>query len=306
MEDDSYIEVPDSDLVELETGPPEPHRFTYAIGDVQGCFDDLLRLIDRIDFDPGLDQLWFTGDLVNRGPNSLALLRFVKDLGQAAVSVLGNHDLYLLAAAAGAAEIRKRDTITEILEADDCEDLLFWLRHQPLLYHDEHLGYAMVHAGLPPQWDLQQAMARASELERVLQNYGYEDFFKHMSGDKPLVWSDDLEGWGRLRFIANCFTQMRYCDQQGRLDLNGERRHAAGSKRSMPWFEVPKRASAKLRILFGHWAGLSKKGKKMRRVHALDTGCANGGRFTAFQLEEGLYFQVQCKNEEIPWDSGRH
>jgi bis(5'-nucleosyl)-tetraphosphatase (symmetrical) len=286
--------------------PPAPHRFTYAIGDVQGCFDDLLRLLDHIDFDSAHDQLWFTGDLVNRGPDSLALLRYVKGLGQAAVSVLGNHDLYLLAVAAGTETVRDRDTITEILKARDCEDLLFWLRHQPLLYHDEHLGYTMVHAGLPPQWDLEQAMARASELERVLQNFDYEDFFKHLSWEEPHQWHDGLEGWGRLRFIANCFTQLRYCDGKGRLDLTGERRRASGVRRSMPWFEVPGRASASLRILFGHWAGLSRSGRKMRRVYALDSGCANGGRFTAYQLEEGVFFQVQCKNEQIPWDSSRH
>ncbi len=281
----------------------EAARCTYAIGDVQGCFDDLLRLLDALDFDPKLDQLWFTGDLVNRGPNSLELLRFVERLGGCVVSVLGNHDLFLLAAAAGAVDIRKKDTIAEILDAPDCEELLFWLRHQPLLHHNERLGYTMVHAGLPPQWDLKMALACAAELETVLQNFHYEDFFKHMRGSKPLRWQDNLEGWERLRFIANCFTELRYCSRDGRLDLKGDRRKASGSKRSMPWFKVPKRASGKLTILFGHWAALEIKGSHKFGVHPLDTGCANGGKFTAFRLEDGQSFRVQCKNNSVRWSS---
>jgi bis(5'-nucleosyl)-tetraphosphatase (symmetrical) len=281
----------------------DARRWTYAIGDVQGCFDDLLRLLDRIDFDPVVDRLWFTGDLVNRGPNSVALLRFVRNLGASAITVLGNHDLYLLAAAAGTVQIGGKDTISEILDAPDCEELLFWLRHQPLLHHDAELGFTMVHAGLPPQWDLAQAQACAAELERVLQNYDYEDLFRHLRIDKPLRWRDSLNGWQRLRFIANCFTQLRYCDRAGRIDLTGERRKAPGKKRSMPWFEVRDRASRKLSILFGHWAALDHKGLKKRRIHPLDTGCANGGRFTALRLQDGCYFRVRCKNEPVPWSS---
>jgi len=278
-------------------------RATFAIGDVQGCFDDLLRLLDKLDFDPELDQLWFTGDLINRGPNSLALLRFVKDLGGAAISVLGNHDLYLLAAAAGAVNIRRKDTIVEILDAPDCEELLFWLRHQPILHHDETLGYTMVHAGLPPQWDLAKAMSCATELETVLQNFDYEDFFKHLYGHKPSRWREELTGWDRLRFIANCFTQMKYCDRKGRLDLACEHRKLRGKKRSMPWFEVPGRASRKLCILFGHWAALDTQTPLQYCVHPLDTGCANGGRFTALRLEDQRIVRVRCKNRAVPWSS---
>ena len=175
---------------------------TYAIGDVQGCFDDLLRLLDKLDFDPDIDRLWFTGDLVNKGPNSLELLRFVHGLGNAAISVLGNHDLHLLAVAAGAVKIRKKDTIAEILDAPDCEELLFWLRHQPILHHSETLGFTMIHAGLPPQWDLEKARQCARELETVLQNFNYEDLFRNFPGDGPLRWREDLEGWSRLRFIT--------------------------------------------------------------------------------------------------------
>jgi bis(5'-nucleosyl)-tetraphosphatase (symmetrical) len=279
---------------------------TYAIGDVQGCFDDLLRLLDKLDFDPDVDRLWFTGDLVNKGPNSLELLRFVRSLGSATISVLGNHDLHLLAAAAGAIKIRKKDTIAEILDAPDCEELLFWLRHQPVLHHSETLGFTMIHAGLPPQWDLEKARQCARELETVLQNFDYEDLFLHLPGDGPLRWREDLEGWGRLRFITNCFTQLRWCDLNGRIDLPGKRRMAsAEKKRSRPWFEVPRRASKPLRILFGHWAKLvvAPLAREAAGVVPLDTGCASGGRFTAFRLEDWRYFRLKCKNKAIPWRS---
>ena len=294
----------------LNQGPPlDEVGGTYAIGDVQGCFDDLLRLLDRIDFDPAVDRLWFTGDLVNRGPNSLGLLRFVRGLGHAAVCVLGNHDLHLLAAASGALTFGKKDTLASILEAHDREELLFWLRHQPLLYHDERLGYAMVHAGLPPQWDLAMAKARAAELEALLQNPAYGDLFQHLGPDPPWHWQDDLEGWDRLRYIANCFTQLRWCDADGRLDLEGERRKLKGARRSRPWFQVPGRASQGVPILFGHWARLEREGfvpRGLRKllVHPLDTGCANRGRFTALRLEDSRYYRVRCHNEAVPWAEG--
>jgi len=280
---------------------------TYAIGDVQGCFDDLLRLLEKLDFDPDIDRLWFTGDLVNKGPNSLELLRFVRGLGSAAISVLGNHDLHLLAVAAGAVRIRKKDTITEILDAPDCEELLFWLRHQPVLHHSETLGFTMIHAGLPPQWDLETARQCARELEVVLQNFGYEDLFPQLRGDGPLCWREGLDGWERLRFITNCFTQLRWCDPAGRIDLQGKRRRAsARKKRSLPWFDIPDRASKPLWVLFGHWARLAVAPPAARGaagVIPLDTGCANGGRFTAFRLEDSQYFRLKCKNRAVPWRS---
>ena len=167
MHDDADRQEMDIDRSNLEE-LSQAASSTYAIGDVQGCFDDLLRLLEKLDFDPAVDHLWFTGDLVNRGPNSLELLRFVRSLGSAAISVLGNHDLHLLATAAGAVEVRKKDTIAEILGAPDCEELLFWLRHQPVLHHSETLGFTMIHAGLPPEWDLATAQQCAHELEAVL------------------------------------------------------------------------------------------------------------------------------------------
>jgi bis(5'-nucleosyl)-tetraphosphatase (symmetrical) len=302
----------DTDMSEMDFVMPDRGRpsqgvsSTYAIGDVQGCFDDLLRLLEKLEFDPNVDRLWFTGDLVNKGPNSLELLRFVRGLGSAAITVLGNHDLHLLAAAAGAVKIRKKDTIAEILYAPDCEELLFWLRHQPVLHHSETLGFTMIHAGLPPQWDLEKARQCARELETVLQNFDYEDLFLHLAGDGPLRWREDLEGWERLCFITNCFTQLRWCSHSGRIDLLGKRRTAsAKKKRSRPWFEIPHRASKPLRILFGHWAKLvvAPPAIGAAGVVHLDTGCANGGRFTAFRLEDWRCFRLKCKNKAVPWRS---
>lgn len=273
---------------------------TYAIGDVQGCFDDLLRLLDKIDFDPDKDQLWFAGDLVNRGPNSLEILRFVKGLNSAAISVLGNHDLHLLAVASGARKVRKKDTITDVLNAPDCEELLFWLRHQPLLQHDDELGYTLVHAGIPPQWDLAQAQACAREVETVLQNTNYKEFLKRIYGAKPRRWRNDLEGWGRLRFIANCFTQMRYCEQDGSLDLLNRRKSKNKKKRLVPWFKAPNRATKGLPIIFGHWASLSPSRANVPDIYPIDTGCVYGGRFTALRLQDGRYFKTRCLNSPYP------
>jgi bis(5'-nucleosyl)-tetraphosphatase (symmetrical) len=279
----------------------ETPRHTYAIGDVQGCFDDLLRLLDKIDFDPAKDRLWFTGDLVNKGPNSLNILRFVKGLKDSAITVLGNHDIHLLAAAVGVVKEKKSDTIASILAAHDCEELLFWLRHQPVLHHDDILGYTMVHAGLPPQWDLAAAMARARELETVLQNAGYEEFLGAIYEERPDRWREDLEGMARLRFIVNCFTQLRYCDREGRLDLSGERRAAANKKkRSVPWFQVPKRAHRDMKIIFGHWASLDKKKARNTGVYPLDTGCSSRGRFTAMRLGDERIFSTRCRIKSHP------
>jgi bis(5'-nucleosyl)-tetraphosphatase (symmetrical) len=275
-------------------------RYTYAIGDVQGCFDDLLRLLDKIDFDPAQDRLWFTGDLVNKGPNSLNILRFVKGLGDSAITVLGNHDLYLLAVGAGLVTDRKSDTLAPILAAHDCEDLLFWLRHQPVLHHDDTLGYTMVHAGLPPQWDLANALTRAGELETVLQNTDYPELLATLDENKPERWSGDLDDLARLRFIVNCFTQLRYCDCKGRLDLSGERRTATTKKRSMPWFQVPGRAHSDMKIIFGHWASLDTKKIKTAGVYPLDTGCSNKGKFTALRLEDERIFTTRCKIRSHP------
>lgn len=253
----------------------------YAIGDVQGCFDELQSLLELIDFKPGLDQLWFAGDLVNRGPKSLEVLRFIRSLN--AVSVLGNHDLHLLACAHIPGQRKRKDTLTHILDAPDAAQLLDWLRHQPLLHHDTTLGYTLVHAGLPPQWDLETASACSAEVEQVLRGDGYVEFLNAMYGNKPDVWTPALTGWERLRFITNCFTRLRYCDSGGRLALEEKGPPDSQPKHLKPWFEWNSRKSRNMNILFGHWSTLG--AYDAPGIHALDTGCLWGGQLTALRLD---------------------
>jgi len=267
----------------------------YAIGDLQGCLDPLLRLLDKIDYDPGNDQLWFTGDLVNRGPDSLETLRFVRNLRDGAISVLGNHDLHLLAAAENPDRLRNKDTLNAILKAADGHELLHWLRARPLMHHDKARNYTLVHAGLSPQWSLKTALAAAAELESFLQSKDYPAFFKHMYGNKPVRWSKTLSGWERLRYITNVFTRMRFCDLDGNLDLTRKGRPSPRARKYVPWFDVPERKNAKLRIVFGHWSTL---GEMVRpNVISLDTGCVWGGCLTAAQLKPSKVRlrRVKCK-----------
>ncbi|MGH8281553.1 MAG: symmetrical bis(5'-nucleosyl)-tetraphosphatase, partial [Gammaproteobacteria bacterium] len=211
----------------------------FAIGDIQGCYNELRRLLDRIRFNPAEDMLWLTGDLVNRGPKSLDVLRFVKGLDEHAICVLGNHDLHLLALAAGTDKHKPADTLDAVLTASDRDELLDWLRHRPLLHHDATLGYTLIHAGLPPQWDLDTATDCAHELENVLRGSSYHDFFANMYGNQPNHWSPDLSSMERLRFIVNCFTRLRFCTADGRLDLASKGAPGSQPESFMPWFEVP-------------------------------------------------------------------
>jgi bis(5'-nucleosyl)-tetraphosphatase (symmetrical) len=271
----------------------------YAIGDVQGCFDEMRTLLKEIDFHVGRDQLWFTGDLVNRGPKSLEVMRFVKGLAGDAVTVLGNHDLHLLAVAEGRDRYRYNDTFDDVLNAPDGDELLDWLRHRPLLHHDARLGYTLIHAGLPPQWDLAQAEACAAEVEAVLRGRRYGEYFEHMYGNQPELWSDDLTGWERLRFITNCFTRLRYCDKDGRLAL--EEKGAPGSQTNgyLPWFAVPGRRSAGLNIVFGHWSTLGERADA--GAYPLDTGCVWGGSLTALRLDgEPRWYRIPCPRLSEP------
>jgi len=252
----------------------------YAIGDVQGCFDELQALLDLIDFEPGRDRLWFAGDLVNRGPRSLETLRFVRSLG--AVSVLGNHDLHLLAAASIPGRLKRKDTLQQIIDAPDAHELLDWLRHRPLLHYDETLGYTLIHAGLPPQWDLEAARACAGEVEAVLRSDGYVDFLNAMYGNEPNLWNPALAGPERLRFITNCFTRLRYCDAEGRLALDEKGPPGRQPEYLKPWFEWKERKSRNINIVFGHWSTLG--AHDAPGIHALDTGCLWGGQLTALRL----------------------
>ncbi|MBI3773694.1 MAG: symmetrical bis(5'-nucleosyl)-tetraphosphatase [Gammaproteobacteria bacterium] len=254
----------------------------YAIGDVQGCHDDLQRLLDHIGFNSD-DKLWFCGDLVNRGPHSAPVLRFVRDLGARAITVLGNHDLHLLAMAEGHSQHYPKDTLDNVLDAPDRDDLLFWLRQQPLLHHDAELGYTLIHAGLPPQWDMPLAQQCARELEAVLRSPDYRDYFKHMYGNQPDCWSSELGGIERLRFITNCFTRLRYCDADGRLHLKDKGAPGNQAPGVLPWFNVAGRKTRTERILFGHWSTLDIG--EHSNAFALDGGCIWGGKLVALHID---------------------
>lgn len=266
----------------------------YAIGDVQGCNDSLQRLLERIRFDPTEDRLWFCGDLVNRGPDSLGTLRFVRQLGEHAVTVLGNHDLHLIAAARNHGHRRRQDTFDDILAAPDRDELVDWLLHQPLLHHDSSLGYTLVHAGLAPQWDLATANACAREVEGVLSGAHADELLADMYGNEPDLWSDELQGVARWRFIINCFTRLRYVDGDGRLSMKDKGAPGTQAAGLVPWFEHPGRRSKDLHVVFGHWSTLDRRGGD--GIYPLDTGCVWGGRLTALQLDEdGGWFYVGCK-----------
>jgi len=273
----------------------------FAVGDIQGCFEELKQLLNRIHFDPAEDSLWFTGDLVNRGPQSLDVLRYVKGLGKHAVCVLGNHDLHLLAVAAGTAGAKPGDTLDAVLAASDRDELLHWLRQLPLMHHDRALGYTLIHAGLPPQWDLALARSAARELEAALRGPDYREFLRHMYGNEPQRWSPELRGMERLRFIVNCFTRMRYCNPDGDLDLKAKGAPGTQPPGFMPWFEIPDRQSRELHILFGHWSTVGDI--QGQNVHALDTGCVWGGRLTALRLDgddSGSWYCVDCPGAQRP------
>jgi bis(5'-nucleosyl)-tetraphosphatase (symmetrical) len=268
---------------------------TYAIGDVQGCFDELQHLLRLIQFNSATDTLWFTGDLINRGTQSLETLRFVKSLGEKAITVLGNHDLHFLAVVSNADRMRRKDTFQTLLAAPDCEELFQWLRHKPLIHHDASLGFTLIHAGLAPQWDLKTAMACADEVHKVLRSDQCNVFFEHMYGNNPDQWLPTLCSWERLRVITNYFTRTRYMDKEGRLDLNYKGPPARAPHGYYPWFKVTNRKSVKIKILFGHWAALQGKADT-ENVYALDTGCCWGNNLTALRLEDNKVFQVKCES----------
>ena len=258
---------------------------TYAVGDVQGCRDELERLLDTLGFDRGRDRLWLVGDLVNRGPRSLEVLRLVEGLGDAAVVVLGNHDLHLLALAHGAVEPRAADaTLRPVLEAPDRHRLLDWLQSRPVLHHDERLGMTLLHAGLPPQWDIGLARGCARELEEALRGTRSARLFQAMYGNQPDLWRDDLGGDDRLRFITNALTRLRVCDRDGRLLLKFKGPPGEIPAGAFPWFRAPGRRSQGERIVCGHWSALGYLDRD--GVLALDTGCVWGGSLTAQRIDE--------------------
>jgi len=264
---------------------------TYAIGDLQGCFEPLERLLEVISFDRARDRLWFVGDLVNRGPDSLACLRFVRDLGDRAVAVLGNHDLHLLCVAEGIHGMGKRDTLQPILDDPERDALLAWLRRRPLLHSED--GFVLVHAGVLPAWSVAQARELAAEIERHLHGPRYRELLLNMFGDEPHAWDESLAGWERMRIIVNALTRVRMCDRTGALALRykGEPdEHAPAGL--VPWFDVPGRASRDATIIFGHWSAL---GLRVRDdIACLDSGCIWGRSLSALRLEDRAVFEVPC------------
>lgn len=268
---------------------------TYAIGDIQGCFNSFTHLLEHCGFDAARDRLWLVGDLVNRGPRSLETLRFVRNLGSAAITVLGNHDLSLLMAAEGFGKWGKGDTFDEILDAPDRDELLDWLRHQPLCHVED--GFCLVHAGLLPQWTTAEARTLAAEVETALTQPGWREFMANMWGSEPTAWQDDLEGWPRLRVIVNAMTRMRFCTPSGVMDFRVKGEVWKAPEGYLPWFDVPGRRSADSVLVTGHWSALGLK--VTPNLLAIDSGCLWGGALTAIRLEDRAIFQVDCSKEEI-------
>ena len=258
---------------------------TYAVGDVQGCFDELRELLARTGFDGARDRLWFVGDLVNRGPASLEVLRFVRGLGERALVVLGNHDLHLLCVASGNARKRKDDTLDDLLAAPDAPELLDWLRARPMMHAEG--AHALVHAGLLPQWTVAKALALAREVEHALRAPRYREFLAHLYGGTPNAWADDLSGWDRLRVIVNAMTRLRYCSEAGVMELRAKGAEAPPGTR--PWFEL--RAPDEGFLVFGHWSALGLK--VTPRLAGLDSGCVYGGALTAWCQDEDRVVEIR-------------
>ncbi len=267
-------------------------RFDYAIGDIQGCYDGLMRLLDKINFDEKLDRLWFVGDLVNRGPSSLAVLRFIKNLPLKPYITLGNHDLYLLTLIfLHNKSPKKKDTVSCILNANDTEEIGDWLRKQSIIHYDSKLNVVMTHAGIPPIWSLEEALKYGKELEQALHAPEFKLFLEDMLGDKPNTWKNDLIGNARLRLICNYFTRMRYCNSDGSLDLKYKGLIEKSPKNIIPWFNTPNRKAIKAEIVFGHWASLGGINPSPT-IHAIDTGFVWGDSMTALRLQDIQRFSI--------------
>jgi len=276
---------------------------TYAIGDVQGCYDELKALLSQIKYKSDCDQLWFCGDLVNRGPKSLETLRFIKSLEGNAISVLGNHDLHLLAMAFNHKKPGKKDTFDELLQAKDSLELLNWLRQLSMAHHDGEKNITLLHAGLHPHWSIRKMLQLAGEVESVLRSAQHINFYKHMYGDKPLLWNDSLSGWARYRYITNTLTRLRYCDEQGKATLNAKGPPGSQAKNLYPWYEVPGRVSRHDTIIFGHWSTLPHAGlASINNTYAIDSGCLWGGALTAMRIdvEPFEYFRLNCPGAQKP------
>lgn len=267
----------------------------YIIGDVQGCYHELQELLTLIQFDPDKDRLGFVGDLVNRGPNSLEVLRFIKSLSSPLV-VLGNHDLFLLIIGYGLMpEDAYEHTLHAVLRAPDKLELLEWLRHCPLIHYEKNDNALLVHAGLPPQWSIEESIQHADEVSKVLSSSKYIDFLTNLFGNQPAQWKKTLSGQDRLRYISNALTRMRFCNAEGALDLKADGKMSTDPDRFKPWFDWRNPKKDNTDIFFGHWAALNGQ-CNAPRCYALDTGCAWGHRLTALNLETKERFNIPCRS----------
>jgi bis(5'-nucleosyl)-tetraphosphatase (symmetrical) len=270
----------------------------YLLGDLQGCRDPLARLLDEVAFSPSRDHLYVLGDLVNRGPDSLGVLRRLKSLGSSATCLLGNHDLHLLGVAHGVRKLHKGDTVSDILEAPDREDWLHWLRHRRMAVQAH--GWLMVHAGVVPQWDAAQTLAVAAEVETLLQGPDLADFLPLMYGKQPERWRDDLQGVDRWRCAINSLTRLRFCQADGTMDFEVKDGAAEAPSGLMPWFEVPERRTHSTPVAFGHWSTLGLINRD--DLLSLDTGCVWGGQLTAVRVDGDSreVIQVDCEQAQKP------
>ena len=263
---------------------------TYAVGDIQGCYEQFRCVLDAVAFDPAKDTLWLVGDLVNRGPGSLATLRYIRSLGDRAVTVLGNHDLNLLAVSEGLRKRHRSDTIGDILDAPDRDELLHWLRTRRMVHADS--GYAMVHAGLLPQWTIERAVALAGEVEAALAGPDYRELLREMYGNEPIAWDENLTGYARLRVIVNAMTRLRLCDAEGNMEFSHKTGLTDMPAGYMPWFDVPGRRNADTPIIVGHWASLGLYERE--DIVAIDTGCVWGRQLTVLRLEDRALSTCDC------------
>jgi len=260
---------------------------TYAIGDVQGCADSLTALVGQLPFRRDRDQLWFVGDLVNRGPQSAHVLRMIRAAGPQAICVLGNHDLHLLAVSCGARTPSLSDTLDDVLDAPDAKELVEFVRHQPLAHHAQ--GVLMVHAGVLPSWTTGQTLALADEVSKRLKSSHWQDFMHEMYGNAPAHWRDGLRGHTRLRAVVNVLTRLRYLRTNGEMEFKCKSNPSAAPAGLVPWFAAPHRKTARQRMVFGHWSTLGLRVGP--RLMGLDTGCVWGSFLTAARLDDGTIFQ---------------
>lgn len=270
-------------------------RYTYAIGDVQGCYHELRQLIRHMQYDPQQDQVCFVGDLVNRGPQSLEVLQYIYDLGEHAQVILGNHDIHLLAVAYGAQPLLKEATFKDVLDSPECNHLLAWLKNKPFIYFNPDHAVTLVHAGIPPQWSLKESQQYAQEAQTALSQNTLQ-FLKNIYGNQPTDWNACSAPWDRLRYIVNALTRMRFCTPEGKLNFEFIDTAESPVLGWFPWFKIATRKTQNEKIIFGHWAALKGKTDTVNAM-AIDTGCVWGHRLTAIRLNDFSYFSVPAQNK---------